>query len=293
MLPSSDSFAFGYADFYHAYLSIPFNRSLVELSGIPLPSPGVFSVHNPLHVVVAAQHGHQIFPIDEASFKARVKDDAPYASNVQARMDEFKQMLEDFNAEQKRLSIYMGGSVTFVIDDTPFTIEQFEMFGLGDTILAQAAMQFERDRNFHRLRHSARLNHFAQEYDFRNFQELMSYLGELDLAAQRLGVPSYAVMCTTSRYIDHVIAQSGRDTDMEIAIAALGEQRALLMRESVFMVERFVACRVAGTDVPFHIEILEEGVSIELKDGLRAEKAIVSSKHRSDKHDQIHPRWFV
>jgi hypothetical protein len=67
-------------------------------------------------------------------------------------MDEFKQMLEDFNAEQKRLSIYMGGSVTFVIDDTPFTIEQFEMFGLGDTILAQAAMQFERDRNFHRLR---------------------------------------------------------------------------------------------------------------------------------------------
>lgn len=150
MLPSSDSFAFGYADFYHAYLSIPFNRSLVELSGIPLPSPGVFSVHNPLHVVVAAQHGHQIFPIDEASFKARVKDDAPYASNVQARMDEFKQMLEDFNAEQKRLSIYMGGSVTFVIDDTPFTIEQFEMFGLGDTILAQAAMQFERDRNFHR-----------------------------------------------------------------------------------------------------------------------------------------------
>lgn len=292
MLPSSDGVAFGYADFYNEYLSIPSNRALVELSRIPLPSPTVFSVRDSLHVAVAARHGHQVFPVDEAGFKTRVKDGEPYARNVGSRIAEFHQMVAAYNARQKQLSRFSGGAIKIVIEDAPFTIEKFEAVGLGGSVIAQAAMQFELDRTFLRLGHSRRLNHFAREYGFSNLQELRAHIGKLDQAAQRLGAPSYAVLCTTSRYIDHVLVQSEGDPNMTMAVAALREQRALLMRESVFMVERFVACRAAAADAPFHIEMLEDGVSIELRGGPYAGKAIVSSKRRSDKQDQIHPRWF-
>ncbi|MFZ6638532.1 hypothetical protein ACO0LL_02265 [Undibacterium sp. TC4M20W] len=292
MLPSSDGVAFGYADFYKEYLSIPSNRALVELSRIPLPSPTVFSVHDPLHVAVAAQHGHQVFPIDEANFKARVKDGAPYARSVVSRIAEFHEMVAAHNAREKQLSKFLGGAKIIVIEDTPFTIEEFEAVGLGGTVIAQAAMQFQLDRAFLRLGHSGRLNHFAREYGFSNVTELIVHIGKLDHAAQQLGSPSYMVLCTTSRYIDHVLAQSGDDPSMKIAVAALSEQRDLLMRESVFLVERYVACRIAGADSPFYIEMLEEGVSIELRDGSHAGKCIVSSKRRSDTQGQIYPRWF-
>lgn len=293
MLPSSDGVAFGYADFYNEYRSIPPSLALVEFSRIPLPSPAVFSVRDPLHVALAAQHGHQVFPVDEAGIKARVKDGAPYARNVGSRIAEFHQMVTAHNAREEQFSKFMGGARTIVIEDAPFTIDEFEAVGLGGSIIAQAAMQFELDRTFFRLGHSGRLNHFAREYGFSNLQELIAHIGKLDQAAQRLGAPSYAVLCTTSRYIDHVLVQSEDDPKMTLAVAALREQRPLLMRESVFLVERFVACRAAGADTPFHIEVLEDGVSIELRGGPHAGKAIVSSKRRSDNQDQIHLRWFA
>lgn len=293
MLPSSDGAAFGYADFYYEYLLIPANRALVEFSCIPLPSPAVFSVRDPLHVVLAAQHGHQVFPVDEADIKARVKDGAPYARNVKSRIAEFHQMVAAHNARQEQLSVFSGGTIKIVIEDTPFTIDEFEAVGLGKSVIAQAAMQFELDRAFFRLGHSGRLNHFAREYGFQNLQKLTTYIRELDQAAQRLGAPSYAVLCTTSRYIDHVLAKSEGDPKMTAAVAALREQRALLMRQSVFLVERFVACRAADADTPFYIDVLEDGVSIELRCGPHTGTAIVFSERRSDKQGQLHPRWFA
>lgn len=293
MLPSRDGFAFGYVDFYNAYLSVPFNRALVEFSGIPLPSPAVFSVRDPLHVAVAAQHGHQIFPPNEAEIKTKVNDGDPYARNVEARMAEFRQMVADHNACQDKISMFAGGAVKILIEDAPFTIEEFELAGLGESVIAQAAMQFEKDREFFRLGRSGRLNHFAKEYGFPNLKALTAHIGEIDQAAQRLGIPSYAVLCTTSRYIDHVLARSEGDPAMTAAVGALREQRALLTRESVFFVECFIACRVAEANTPFYIEVLEDGVSVEVRSGPRAGKAIVASRRHSDKQSQIHARWFA
>lgn len=293
MLPSSDAFAFGYAEFYNQYLSIPSYRALVELSRVPLPSPGVFSVRDALHVALAAQHGHQVFPIDEAAIKDRVKDGEPYARNVESRIAEFQQMVATHNARQERLSVFSGGAIKIVIEDTPFTMEEFEAVGLGESAIAHAAMQFEQDRAFFRLGHSGRLNHFAREYGFPNLQKLVAHMRDLDQAAQRLGSPSYAVLCTTSRYIDHVLARSEGDPKMSLAAAALREQRALLTRESVFLVERYVACRTAGEDMPFHIDVLEDGVCIKVLSGRHAGTAMVSSERRSDKQGKLHPRWFA
>jgi hypothetical protein len=292
MLQSSDAFAFGYAEFYHQYLSVPAYRTLVELSGAPLPSPKVFSVHDPLHVALAAQHGHQVFPVDEAAIKARVKDGEPYARNVESRMAEFRQMVAAHNARQERISMFSGGAIKIVIEDAPFTMEEFEAVGLGQSAIAHAAMQFEHDRAFFLLGHSGRLNHFAREYGFPNLQKLTAHIRELDQAAQRLGAPSYAVLCTTSRYIDHILARSDGDPETTVAVAALREQRALLMRESVFLVERFVACRNPDADMPFHIEVFEDGASIEVRGDRHAGQAIVSSERLLDKQGQIHPRWF-
>lgn len=293
MLPSCDGFAFGYVEFYNDYLSVPFNRALVEFSGIPLPSPAVFSVRDPLHVAVAAQHGHQIFPVNEADIKTKVNDGEPYARNVEARMAEFRQMVAAHNAHQDKFSMFAGGAVKIVIEDTPFTIEEFESVGLGESVIAHAATQFEKDREFFRLGRSGRLNHFAKEYGFPNLKALTAHLQKVDQAAQHLGIPSYAVLCTTSRYIDHVLARSEGDPAMTAAIGALRKQRVLLTRESVFLVECFIACRVTEADTPFYVEVLEDGVSIEVRNGPRAGKAIIGSRRRSDKQSQIHVRWFA
>lgn len=293
MLPSNDSVAFGYADFYNAYLAVPYFRALVELSGTPLPSPAVFSILDPLHVALAAKHGHQIFPADETSVKARVKDGAPYSVTVESRMAEFETMVATHNAEQERTAMFRGGSVKILIEDTPFTIEEFEDVGLGDSFIAQAAMQFEQDRAFFRLGHSGRLNHFAREYGFANLRELLVHIQKLDHAAQLLGASSYATLCATSRYIDQVLAQSEGDPEMTETAAALREQRALLTRESVFMVDRFVACRVASGEAAYFIEARHDGVCIELRRPPYVGKGIVSSKRQSDKEGQIVQSWFA
>lgn len=294
MSASQDSTAFGYDEFFDAYLGVPYNQGLVELSKAPLVHPSIFSAKNPQHVCLAALHGLAVYPIDERTIKERVKDDAPYPKTLAARMKSFEEMASRFNDEQKRVGRMFGGVITLVLDDdAPFTREQFELLGLGGTAIAEAALQYEEDRKYFSLGQSGRLNHFARHLGFANVESLKAFVTRLDDEAAQMGYPSYATLCVPTRYMDYLLKTQGDQPNMQFALDDLSRKRNLLQGESVFVIERFVACRVARGCGAFFVDVNEEGVLIALHEGRIKGAGIVTSRYLSDRSPDFHRTWFA
>lgn len=294
MSASHDSIAFGYDEFCDAYLGVPYNRGLMELSQTPLVSPSTFSAKEPRHVCLAALHGHAIYPIDERTIKERVKDDGPYPKTLSSRMKGFAGMVSDFNDTQRRVGWMAGAVVTLVIDDDdPFTQEQFERVGFGGTAIAEAALQYEDDRKFFTLGQSGRLNHFAQHLGFPNVESLKAFVNRLDDEAVQMGYPSYATICVPTRYMDHVLKAHAGQPKAQFALDELSKKRSLLQRESVFVIESFVACRAASERGAFFVDVNDEGVLISLHGGRINGTGIVTSRHLSDRSPDFHRTWFA
>jgi hypothetical protein len=294
MSASQDSIAFGYDEFFDAYLSVPYNRGLMELSQAPLVPPSVFSAKDPRHVCLAALHGLAIYPIDERTIKERVKDSGPYPKTLSSRMKSFAEMVSDFNDTQRRVGWMAGAVVTLVIDDDdPFTREQFECVGLGGTAIAEAALQYEEDRRYFTLGQSGRLNHFARHLGFPNVESLKAFVNRLNDEAAQMGYPSYGTICVATRYMDHVSKAYSDQLNAQPALDELGKKRSLLQRESVFVIERFVACRVAGERGAFFVDVNDEGVLIALHEGRLKGTGIVTSRYLSDRNSDFHRTWFA
>lgn len=294
MSASQDSIAFGYDEFFDAYLSVPYNQGLMELSHAPLIPPSIFSAREPRHVCLAALHGHVIYPIDERAIKDRVKDDGPYAKTLASRMESFAEMVSNFNDTQRRVGWMAGAVVTLTIDDDdPFTREQFEHIGLGGTAIAEAALQYEEDRKYLSLGRSGRLNHFARHLGFPNVESLKAFVDRLNDEAVRMGYPSYAAICVATRYMDHVSKAYAEQPKAQLLLDELSEKRALLQREPVFVIERFVACRLASERGAFLVDVTGEGVLIALHEGRIKGTGIVRSQYLSDKSPEFHRTWFA
>lgn len=286
--PSQDSIEFGYDDFYAYYLGVPYNRGLIELSRAQVIHPSDFSVHEPRHLCLAALHGHIIYPIDKGAIEASVGDDSPYAKTIVTRMENFREMVADFNAEQKRFAPYTGGEIQMDIDDDPITPEQFEIFGLGESAIAKASLQYERDRKYFELGRSERLNHFAQEYGFANLEKLKEFLDRLDIEAREIGYESYTTICTSIRFMDYLKQKYSGQASMTSALDALHQKRGLLQQQSAFTIERYLACRIVGSREPYYVDINDEGVLIELREGRFAGAGVVSSRFLSGRNDLLH-----
>ncbi|UYK83211.1 hypothetical protein NG827_12025 [Xanthomonas sacchari] len=293
MSASQDSIAYGYDEFYDAYLDVPYNRGLMELSQTPLISPSIFSAKEPRHVCLAALHGHAIYPIDERTIKERVKDGGPYPKTLASRMKNFAAMVSDFNDTQRRVGWMAGGSITLVIDDDPFTQEQFEWIGLGGSAIAEAALQYEEDRKFFSLGHSGRLNHFAQHLGFANVESLKAFVKRLDDEALQMGYHSYATICVSTRHIDHLVKKYTGDPKAQFALDELSKKRQLLQRESAFVIDHFVACRFASERRAFYVDVNDEGVLITLLEGQNKGAGIVTSRYLSDRSPDFHRTWFA
>lgn len=294
MSASQDSIAFGYDEFFDAYLSVPYNEGLVALSKTPLVHPSIFSAKNPQHVCLAALHGLAVYPVDERTIKERVKDNAPYPKTLAARMRNFEEMASRFNDEQKRVGWMFGGVITLVLDDDdPFTREQFELLGLGETAIAEAALQYEEDRKYFSLGQSGRLNHFARHLGFANIESLKAFVIRLDDEAVRMGYPSYASICVPTRYMDYLLNKHGHQPNVQLALDDLSKKRGLLQRESVFIIERFMACRVASEHRAFFVDVNDEGVLIALHEGRIKGTGIVTSRYLSDRSPDFHRTWFA
>lgn len=293
MSASQDAIAFGYDEFFYAYSGIPYNRGLMELSQTPLVPPSIFSAKDPHHVCLAALHGHVIYPIDERTIKERVKDGGPYPKALSYRMKSFAEMVSDFNDTQRRVGWMAGAVVTLVIDDdAPFTRDQFEHVGLGGTAIAEAALQYEEDRKYFSLGHSGRLNHFAQHLGFQNFESLKAFVNRLDDEAVQMGYPSYAALCVATRYMDHVLTVHAEQSNAQLALDGIIKKRGLLQRESVFVIERFFACRMTSEHRTFFVDVNDEGVLIALHEGRFKGAGIVTSQYLSDRNPDFHRTWF-
>jgi len=294
MCPSNNSVEFGYDDFYAKYIGVPYNRGLIELSAVQLPLPSVFSATDPQHICLAAMHGHMLYPIDERSIKVRIDDDAPYSKTIAVRIEKFKEMVSEFNAVQVHIGPFYGRELSIVIDDSdPFTIEQFEQVALGDSDIARAALQYEIDRQYHALGHAGRLNHFAKQYNFGNFGQLKAFVERLDAEAQIMGYPSYGTLCTSTRYMTHLLEKYKGQDNMKPALNALKEKQDMLKKESVFIIDQFMKCRATDTKVPYHVDVQADGVLIELREGRFKGAGIVTSEFISDRSERFHDEWFV
>lgn len=291
---SQDSIEFGYDEFYDAYLGVPYNQGLMDLSKAILVPPSIFSAKDPRHVCLAALHGHIIYPFDERTIKDRVKNDGPYPKTLTARMKCFAELVSDFNDQQRQVGWVSGGVITIVIDESdPFTREQFELVGLGGTAIAKAALQFEADREFFSLGHSGRINHFARHLGFPNLEALNAFVRRLDDESVQMGFPSYATICVATRYMDHVSKVDAAQSSAHPALGELQAKRDLLKQKSVFVIERFVACRVTDERKSFYVDVNEEGTFIVLHDGPLKGAGIVTSQYLSDRNPDFHQTWFT
>lgn len=292
MSASSCSIAFGYDEFYADYLNVPWNKGLIERSSAPLPLPAQFSSHNPRDCCLLALHGLIIYPPDERSAKERVKDGGSYGKTIATRMQLFENMVREFNAWQQKMKHLLGGAITITIDDGP-VLDSFPLADFGGAAIVKAAPQYEVDRKFLKLGQSGRLNHFAQEYGFANYQKFREFLGLLDEEARCMGYPSYCAICVPTRYLEHMQRQLTTDEGMQSMLAELAEKRDLLQQQTVFTIERFVACRLAEKALDFFVDVTREGVIISLRDGPFASTGIVSSLYMSDRNEEFHSKWFA
>lgn len=294
MSASQDSIDFGYDEFYNAYLSVPYNQGLMGLSKAILVPPPIFSAKNPQHVCLAALHGHIIYPLDERTIKDRVKEDGPYPKTLSARMKSFAEVVSAFNDQQRRAGWMFGGVITIVLDDDdPFTREQFERIGLDGTTIAKAALEYEADREFFSFGQSGRLNHFARHLGFPNVAALKAFVRRLDDEAIHMGFPSYATICVATRYMDHVCKAYATQSSAHLALDELQTKHDLLQRESVFLTERFMACRLTDERKLFHVDVNDEGVLIDLHEGPLKGAGIVTSRYLSDRSPDFHRTWFA
>lgn len=295
MSVSQDSVDFGYDEFYNSYLGVPYNQGLMGLSQASLIPPSTFSAKDPRHVCLAALHGHCIYPFDERTLKERVKENGPYPKTLSARMSAFAEMVSEFNNHQRQVGWMFGAVQTLSLDDNePFTREQFELAGLGGTVIAKAALEYEADREFFSLGQSGRLNHFARHFGFSNIEALKVFVGRLDDEAVEMGFPSYATICVATRYMDHLSKVYGAQSSAHPALEQLRSKRDFLQRESVFVIERFMACRVTDEKKSFHVDINDEGLLIALHEGpLRGNTGVVTSQYLSDKSPDFHSTWFA
>jgi len=281
--PTQDSVEFGYDKFYAEYLGVPYVRGLIELSRTEVIPPSDFSAHDPRHLCLAALHGYIIYPIDECEIEACIADDSPYIKTIATRIEDFRVMVADFNEKQKSVGQYFGGTITITIDDDPFTLEQFEFIGLGESAIAQAALQYERDRNYSKWGRSERINHFAQEYGFANIEELKMFLDRLNNEAQVIGYESYGTICTATRFMDYLGKKYIGHANMKPALDALHQKWDFLQQQSAFTIERYLACRILGSHEPYFVDVNGKGVLIELLEGRFVGAAIVSSRFDSPK----------
>lgn len=291
---TNDSLAYGYDEFYTNYSTIPPIQCLLELTSSQLIHPSCFDAHNPRHVCLSALHGFVIYPFNERLIKERVNDNAPYSKTVASRIEAFRAYVTKFNADQQS-RLFAGSRLVLKIEDEPFTLEQFKLFGLDGTELAEAALAFEADRKYFTLGKAGRLNHFSQHHGFSNFQELKSFLNLLDVEAQGLGYQSYASICASSRYMGDMEKKYENQVYMLPVVNEMRQKWDLLKRESVFTIECFIKCRVAGDESSYFLDVNDEGVELNLYEGCVTGRYILSSKFMSDKNDDFHLNrdWFV
>ncbi|WP_221624259.1 hypothetical protein, partial [Burkholderia stagnalis] len=154
-----------------------------------------------------------------------------YSKTIAARMKLFEEMVGEFNARQQQMKRLVGGAFTITIDDGPVLDSSLLVGGVGGTAIVKAAPQYEVDRKFLKLGQSGRLNHFAQEYGFANFDKFREFLGLLDAEAQAMGYPSYSAICVPTRYLEHLQCQLMNDVDMQSTLAELMEKRDLLQQQ--------------------------------------------------------------
>lgn len=292
MSASSCSVAFAYDKFYAEYLSLPLNKGLMDRSHAVLPFPKHFSSHNPRDCCLLALHGHIIYSYDERSAKDCVKDGGSYCKTVATRMRLFEEMVDEFNTRQQQSKRFFGSAITITIDDGP-VVGSFPLADYGGAAIVEAAPQYELDRSFVELGQSARLNRFAQEYGFPNFQQLREFLVRLDEEARCMGFPSYDAICVPSRYLTFLQDQLASDEDMQPTLVELAEKSDLLQQQTAFTIERFVACRrPENTSRDFFVDVTREGVVISLHGGI-LETGVVSSMHLSHRSQQFHAIWFA
>ena len=296
MSVSSCSIAFGYAEFYLDYLSVPFNKGLMESSSAFLPDPSKFSSRNPRDCCLLALHGHPIYPPNERSIKDSVKDGASYSKTVKVRMKLFEDLVEKFNARQQQIEHLSGVAIKITIDDGP-VLDSFPLEDYGGAAIVETAPQYEIDRKFSKLGQAARLNHFAQEYEFVEFKKLCEFLAHLDAEAQAMGYFSYDAICAPERYLKHLQRQLTSEEGMPSVLIELTKKQDILRQQTVFTIERFVACRRAGAGtvktLDFFVDVTIEGVLISLSSGPFAGAGIVSSKYMSNRSDDFHRTWFA
>lgn len=291
MTASHDSIRYGYDEFFHSYFSVPWHQGLVDSSSFKLPHPSEFSVHNPRHCCLLAVHGFVIFPHGEQSIKDAVKDGGPYHKTVLARMKLFEETVDEFNALQEKMKSLTGGKVTITIDDGP-VLDGMSLAPFGGELIEQAAPQYEFDRKFLKFGTSARLNHFAQGYKFSNHEALCKFLAVLDSESRELGFQSYSAICTPSRFLKDLKLKWQTEVEMKDLLTSLNEKESLLQRESVFTIDRFVACRISTERKPYFVDVSSEGVHITLRDGIAESSGIVSSKFFSERSPEFHRHHF-
>ena len=295
MFISQDSSDYGYQEFYDTYLGVQCNQGLMCLSSDSLIPPSTFSAKEPRHVCLAALHGHLIYPFDEVTLKERVKEDGPYSKTLSARIQAFAETASEFNYHQRKVGWMSGGKLTLSLDNNdPFTLEQFNCVGLGGTEIAKAALEYETDREFFSLGQSGQLNHFARHLGFPNIEALKMFVRRLDDEAKNMGFSSYATICVATRYLDHLSKVYEAQPNARPALEEIRSKRDLLQRETVFVIERFMACRLLHEKKSFYVDINDEGVQIALHEGpFRGNAGTVTSQYLSDRSPDFHGKWFA
>lgn len=257
--PSKDAQEYSY-DRSHAFIhGTPNRRGLLKYVEHKPVRPSAFCITDPEHVCLAAYFGFPLIPYDEKSFKACVAPGGAFTRTVGARIRDVEARIEKIN----RAGLFMGFQLKYD-RKTPLNTENLKLMRptLGDFI--DLVPQFEKDREYVKGGHAARLNHFAREYRQPNSGAMLAFFRELDAIAKKWGYGSFAHLCVPTRFMGHLAKAHAEDPSMQGALAEMQVKRNQLKKESAHIIEMFLES-YARSDLPYRVDIRGEELFIEMR----------------------------
>lgn len=258
--PSLDAQQYGYNRLYtllHGYSNLC--DLLTKYVDYKPVCPSVFDITNPEHVCDAAYIGIPLLPYEENSFKACVAPGGTFTRTVDARIRDVEVRIQKIN----RGAFFMGFQIKYD-RKKPLPSQSLEPMRsmLGDFI--DLLPQFEKDREYVRNGHAARLDHFAHEYRQPNSGAMLVFLRRLNEVAQKRGHVSFAHLCIPTRFMDYLTSLKVKNVGMQKSLTEMQVKRDQLKKESPYIIEMFLKSRV-GSDLPYFVDMVGDELLIKMQ----------------------------
>lgn len=201
-------------------------------------------------------------PMDEKAIKEQIVANGPLTHTVSDRIGYFEEEVQAFNARVAKSALRI--EMMELNAKKRLDLGRFNGTGIDVEWIKSRHAQHVHYVNYMAAGHNARLDFYAREMGFKMYAQMKAFLVEIDAYAATVACVPYAILCTPSRYLKQMVEFFAGNADISFALAMMKEDFPRLQKESPFIIDTFIKCRVKP-EVPYLVQVSDEGVHIDVR----------------------------